>query len=303
MHEELMVEEQEHEFSWSLSRKALFEFCPRAYFYHYYGATGGFERYSENEMLYMLKHLQNTHLWINCVVTRTLRELFHDNSGNFNFHSAAKRIFHQGVRSITLREWRDDPKLLNLKELYYDQFEINEVIETSAAMLEKSGKSLIESGLVDYLQRIPFLDRKLIKLPAAANIGKIKFWVSPALFWQENRLLKFLNLNFGKRDKNHERRLAAMHKLFAFNALRVSPERTVSLNFSLQTGETTFVNDSEINISGMIAEIKDSSAGMLSPLTDSKIALEGNFAVKTENCTQCRFQKYCRKRVEKTFSY
>jgi hypothetical protein len=94
-----------------------------------------------------------------------------------------------------------------------------------------------------------------------------------------------------------------MHKLFAFNALRVSPERTVSLNFSLQTGETTFVNDSEINISGMIAEIKDSSAGMLSPLTDSKIALEGNFAVKTENCTQCRFQKYCRKRVEKTFSY
>ena len=293
MHEELMVEEQEHEFSWSLSRKTLFEFCPRAYFYHYYGATGGFERYSENEMLYQLKHLQNMYLWINSVVTNALRKLFHDNSGNFNFHSAAKRIFHQGVRSITLREWRDDPKRLNLKELYYDQSEINELIENSAAMLEKSVNSLVESGLVDYLRSIPFLDRKLIPLPAAANVGKIKFWVSPVLLWQESGFLKFLNLNFGQRNKKHECRLAAIHKLFAFNALRVSPERVITLSFSLNSGETTFINDSEINISEIIAEIKNSSAEMLSPLTDSRMAVEGNFALKTDNCPKCRFQKYC----------
>ena len=275
MHEELMVEEQEHEFSWSLSRKTLFEFCPRAYFYHYYGATGGFERYSENEMLYQLKHLQNMYLWINSVVTNALRKLFHDNSGNFNFHSAAKRIFHQGVRSITLREWRDDPKRLNLKELYYDQSEINELIENSAAMLEKSVNSLVESGLVDYLRSIPFLDRKLIPLPAAANVGKIKFWVSPVLLWQESGFLKFLNLNFGQRNKKHECRLAAIHKLFAFNALRVSPERVITLSFSLNSGETTFINDSEINISEIIAEIKNSSAEMLSPLTDSRNGSRG----------------------------
>ena len=293
MYEELMVEEQEHEFSWSLSRKTLFEFCPRAYFYHYYGATGGFERYSENEMLYQLKHLQNMYLWINSVVTNALRELFHDNSGNFNFHSAAKRIFHQGVRSITLREWRDDPKRLNLKELYYDQSEINELIENSATMLEKSVNSLVESGLVDYLRSIPFLDRKLIPLPAAANVGKIKFWVSPVLLWQESGFLKFLNLNFGQRNKKHECRLAAIHKLFAFNALRVSPERVITLSFSLNSGETTFINDSEINISEIIAEIKNSSAEMLSPLTDSRMAVEGNFALKTDNCPKCRFHKYC----------
>lgn len=293
MYEELMVEEQGHEFSWSLSRKTLFEFCPRAYFYHYYGATGGFERYSENEILYQLKHLQNMHLWINSVVTNALRELFHDNSGNFSFHSAAKRIFHQGVRSITLREWRDDPKRLNLKELYYDQSEINELIENSAAMLEKSVNSLVESGLVDYLRSIPFLDRKLIPLPAAANVGKIKFWVSPVLLWQESGFLKFLNLNFGQRNKKHECRLAAIHKLFAFNALRVSPERVITLNFSLNSGETTFINDSEINISEIIAEIKNSSAEMLSPLTDSRMAIEGNFSLKTDNCPKCRFQKYC----------
>ena len=293
MHEELMVEEQEHEFSWSLSRKTLFEFCPRAYFYHYYGATGGFERYSENEMLYQLKHLQNMYLWINSVVTNALRELFHDNSGNFNFHSAAKRIFHQGVRSITLREWRDDPKRLNLKELYYDQSEINELIENSAAMLEKSVNSLVESGLVDYLRSIPFLDRKLIPLPAAANVGKIKFWVSPVLLWQESGFLKFLNLNFGQRNKKHECRLAAIHKLFAFNALRVSPERVITLSFSLNSGETTFINDSEINISEIIAEIKNSSAEMLSPLTDSRMAVEGNFSLEKDNCPKCRFQKYC----------
>lgn len=295
MNEELMVEEREHEFSWSLSRKALFDFCPRAYFYHYYGAAGGFERYSENETLYQLKHLQNRHLWINSVITEALRELFNDNSDSFSFHNTAKKIFHQGVRSITLREWRDDPKRLNLKELYYDQFEINELIEDSATVLEESITSLIESGLVDYLQCIPFLDRKLIPLPAAAKIGNIKFWVSPVLLWQENGFLKFLNLNFGNRDKNHELQLAAMHKLFAFNALRISPERVITLNFSLKTGETTFVNDSEINISEMIVKIKDSSARMLSPLTDRKMIVEGNFMLKTDSCAHCRFQNYCRK--------
>lgn len=34
--------ELKNEFSWSKSRDALFRECPRAYFYHYYGAWGGF---------------------------------------------------------------------------------------------------------------------------------------------------------------------------------------------------------------------------------------------------------------------
>ncbi|MDD5728092.1 MAG: hypothetical protein PHV59_05975 [Victivallales bacterium] len=295
MNEELMAEERESEFSWSFSRNALFDFCPRAYFYHYYGSRGGFEPYSDNELLYQLKHLQTLRLWINGVVTEALRELFHDNSAAFNIHHAAKKNFRRGVRSLTLREWRYDPKQLNLAELYYGKMEINELIEAGAELLEAALDSLTENSLVNYLCGIPFLDRKLVEFPAAAYLGEIKFWISPALLWQEDDLLKFLCLSFESPDKTRKRHLAALHKFYAFNALRIAPERVVTLDFCLLNGETTFVRGGEINVSETVGLITESCAAMSAFLTDRQTAVEGNFPENPEHCTQCRFQKYCGK--------
>jgi len=154
MNEELVVDKQD--FSWSLSRESLFRFCPRAYFYHYYASAGGFEQFSDAEQLYQLKKLQALDLWINSICSETLRDFFYENHEDLNIYKAAKRYFNQGARSVSLREWRDDPQRLNLFELYYGLVEINELIEHGSMFLEKSIDSLIESGLLDYLQEIPY---------------------------------------------------------------------------------------------------------------------------------------------------
>jgi hypothetical protein len=288
------MQTNENEFSWSLSRESLFNFCHRAYFYHYYASAGGFEQFSDSEKLYELKKIQPLDLWINSICAEVLRDFFYENLNNFNIHKASKRYFHKGARSISLREWRDDPQMLNLFESYYGLIEINELIEGAAKLLDDYINNLIESGLIDYLKEIPYLNRKNISFPISTNIGKIKVWSSPALVWQEDGLLKFLTLNNGASNKVKAHHTAALHKIFAFNNLRVKPERVVTLNFDLSCGESGALSDGEINVSELIDHVKNSSTEMLELSTDYNKILEDNFQKKQNNCNKCKFQKHCK---------
>lgn len=289
--EELMLEEQG--FSWSLSRESLFRFCPRAYFYHYYGSAGGFKWFSNAQQLYQLKKLIPLDLWINSICTDVLRFFFYENSEHFNIIRAAKREFNQGARSISLREWREDPQQLNLFESYYGLVEINDLLEQGMEFLEKSLENIGESGLHAYIKEIPYLHKKITSFPVHTNIGRIRIWCSPVLIWQEDGLLKFLTLNNGLSNKLRARHTAALHKIFAFNKLRAKPERVVTLNFDLTTGETSTVPDEEINVSELIDHVKDSTEEMLALLTDDNALQEDNFVKNITNCPKCRFQKYC----------
>ncbi len=292
MCEDLLTDEKE--FSWSLSRERLFSFCPRAYFYHYYGSIGGFEQFSDAELLYQLKKIQSLDLWINTVCTEVLREFFYENPENFNIRKAAGRHFRQGARSVSRREWRDDPQRLNLFELYYGLVEIDALIEHGAKFLEKSIDRLLDSGLVDYLREIPYLDRKTFSFPVSTHLGRIKTWLAPVLVWLEDGLLKFLTLNKGHSDKSKAPYTAALHKFYAFNNLRIKPERVVTLNFDLTTGETTALSDDEINLSELIDYVKDSTAKMLALSSGRNTFSEDNFQKETNNCAKCKFRKYCK---------
>ncbi len=59
-----------NEFSWSRSRDSLFQDCRRKYFYHYYGAWGGWEvgAPAEARTLYVLKQLNSRQQWAGKVV-------------------------------------------------------------------------------------------------------------------------------------------------------------------------------------------------------------------------------------------
>src|SRR3970040_763658 len=59
-----------NEFSWSRSRDNLFQDCRRKYFYHYYGAGGGWEADApeETRALYVLKQLSSRQQWAGKVV-------------------------------------------------------------------------------------------------------------------------------------------------------------------------------------------------------------------------------------------
>jgi CRISPR/Cas system-associated exonuclease Cas4 (RecB family) len=63
-----------NEFSWSTSRDRLFKSCKRAYYYHYYGSWGGWERNAPPEVreAYILKKLTNGKAWAGAHVHRAV---------------------------------------------------------------------------------------------------------------------------------------------------------------------------------------------------------------------------------------
>jgi hypothetical protein len=64
-----------NEFSWSKSRHEKFNECLRLYYFHYYGAWGGWEEAAEPEVreLYILKNLTNRFQWAGSVVHDAIR--------------------------------------------------------------------------------------------------------------------------------------------------------------------------------------------------------------------------------------
>jgi hypothetical protein len=74
------VEPLENTFSWSLSRHRTFRECPRKYWFHYYGAWGGWEYDAPPEAreLYLLKNLTGLHLIAGDVVHRAIERVLEE---------------------------------------------------------------------------------------------------------------------------------------------------------------------------------------------------------------------------------
>src|SRR5262245_65916514 len=68
-----------NEFSWSRSRDNTFQECRRRYFYHYYGAWGGWDASAPEDVrrLYILKQLSSRQQWAGRVVHDAIEMGFH----------------------------------------------------------------------------------------------------------------------------------------------------------------------------------------------------------------------------------
>src|SRR5207244_1495250 len=72
-----------NEFSWSRSRDNTFQECRRRYFYHYYGAWGGWDAGAPEDVrrLYILKQLASRQMWAGRVVHDAIEMAFHAFAG------------------------------------------------------------------------------------------------------------------------------------------------------------------------------------------------------------------------------
>ena len=68
-----------NDFSWSRSRDNVFSECKRRYFYHYYGAWGGWEAGATEDVrrLYVLKQLASRQMWGGRVVHDAIEMALH----------------------------------------------------------------------------------------------------------------------------------------------------------------------------------------------------------------------------------
>ncbi len=122
-----MSREITNELTWSVSRDRLFRTCKRAYYYHYYGSWGGWEKSAPKRVrrLYILKNMQNIWMWAGGIVHSTIAEALQSYlfSGRHVEKAAiietARLKLRHGWREAIDKDWQLSPKKTNLFELYY----------------------------------------------------------------------------------------------------------------------------------------------------------------------------------------
>jgi len=115
--------------TWSCSRDRLFNDCRRAYYYHYYGAWGGWEASApeENRKTYLLKNIQGVDAWVGDSVHKVIKALIESiKAGSPLGHDQARRKIKEmlvtGWRQSNEKLWQKHiKKNLNLFEHYYNK--------------------------------------------------------------------------------------------------------------------------------------------------------------------------------------
>src|SRR2546425_11548094 len=97
-----------NEFSWSRSRDGAFQECKRRYFYHYYGAWGGWDAAvaPEERRLYILKQLASRQQWAGRTVHDAIELALH---GLRDGRTVPVEPFIADVIERMRGEWRSSP--------------------------------------------------------------------------------------------------------------------------------------------------------------------------------------------------
>ncbi|MEI8245877.1 MAG: hypothetical protein WCI51_08610 [Lentisphaerota bacterium] len=289
-------------FSWSVARRELFAFCERACFYHYYGAAGGFDGYSDPEIkkLYLLKKLIPGRRWLDNIFAKSLRETLMesgraktpaDMTGEFSRRLI--REFHHGRRTVEAGEWQNDPGKLNLLELYYNEISADKYFAAMWTDLETRFKIFSAANLPSILHKVDKLDWKIIPVPVSFAIGRLQLWIAPDLVWQDGDCITILDMNGGGQSEERRNTYAALNVIFAEDKFIISPEKVISLFYNNATGQTELHSLEALNISMALENISASAAKMLEKISADGTVQGINFAGSEQNCARCRFREFC----------
>ncbi|WCN36370.1 PD-(D/E)XK nuclease family protein [Aneurinibacillus uraniidurans] len=143
------------EWSWSLSRDHMFHTCKRQYYYHYYGAHGGWLMTASDtaRTAYRLKQLKNLYILLGDAVHTAAQKLLdlRETQQAYPDEAAVNRFLRQSlnqayVESKKKDEWWAYPKQYTmLHEMYYEGELAPARVEAIAARMPVCAHGLLES--------------------------------------------------------------------------------------------------------------------------------------------------------------
>ena len=289
-------------FSWSFSRYNLFRYCERAYFYHYYGSWNGWDTYApmDAKEAFKLKHLISKELWLNIILKKSLLNTINSKSfskTNFaaKFKYESHRVFSSEISSLYSEEWKNDPKIICIDEIYYKESSLNQVIDWIRNYLSKRINILQQSKLFSEFDGLPYPAFVNTESPLTFTINDIPVWFSPDLIWAHQGKINILNLNnsFGWSL------LASLNMIYAEQNYNYQPADIVchSLFIDQDSSFSVYAVRSKKEV---IEIITDSSKEMRSRLTFDQKAYIENFSktIKQKKCRTCCFREICMKTPE-----
>jgi len=299
-----------NDFSWSISRDSLFRECKRKYYYNYYGSWGGWERDKADKVtrtLYVLKALQNIHMWkgstVHWEIERVLKQLVSTGRLTPKDKSAQRvtELMREQFRSS--REgayWDKQGSLKNEIALFEHEYKINTPNETWKRNYDDVIVCLRNFYNSEVLGRINKLPKKSVISIESMTAASLSF--SPEIIFVKLDLavksgegIEIVDWKTGKAQSDELQ--FRVYTLFANEEYDLPPDEITVSEINLMSNETYNHTYSPRELIEAQDYINKSIENMKCMLTDP----EENTAVmtdfpRTENeriCESCKFKKIC----------
>ncbi len=295
-----------NDFSWSRSRDNTFQECKRRYFYHYYGAWGGWDAAASEEVrrLYILKQLSSRQQWAGRVV-----------------HDAVEMAFHAFVHG---RDIPVEPFVADVIERMRGEWRSSKAGRyrenpKSTALFEHEYRIELKPEAWQALSRnVAQCLRNFFRLPLTAEIRKSEpehwsiehwskvfgfegtsVWVAPDFgYWTGEGRLALVDWKTGGAAPEGAAFQLGCYALYANEVLGVEPSRVDLIEANLREPEITRHHWSDARLEEIKEQLRLSIRSMRAYLVDaeSNVAMLADFE-KTEDlriCRWCNFRAVCR---------
>jgi len=299
------MKEFKNEFAWSVSRDDTFRKCRRMYYYQYYGYWGGWDYAADKRTrtIYILKQLQNRHMWAGTKVHDCIEETLDViKTGNKKIDIERKikntlGLMRKEFLNSKNKKYLEDPKSCALFEHEYGLDVSKEDWQTNANNVVECLMRFFNSDVyveISKLSNIQWLE--LEKFPYF-YLDDFKIYAALDFALRRNDEIIIYDWKTGKEDPEKDKFQLACYGLFATDKWKIQSDKVRLLDFYLSSG-----NQKEISLGDFKSdEIQDQIIKSIDQMTDllddpqENTAREDNFPF-TENekiCNYCNFKKIC----------
>jgi PD-(D/E)XK nuclease superfamily protein len=298
-------------FSWSRSRGVMFEECRRRYFYHYYGAWGGWDAAAPAEVrrLYVLKHLTGRQGWAGRVVHEAVEMALRVLHAGRDLPEAwlldeTLRRMRQEWRASKSGAYRTSPK--GGVALFEHEYAVEVSDRTWQVLRDHVLRCLRTFHRLPLLAEIRETPRErwiLIEDVRAFDFEETPVYAAPDFgYWTTGDRLALVDWKTGRPHPEETAVQLGCYALYARDILDAAPEAVDLLEVNLREATVTAHPWDDARIAAMRDRLRLSIRAMKAWLRDpeANVAVIDDFE-RTEDrriCRWCNFRAVCRPELD-----
>jgi hypothetical protein len=295
-----------NEFSWSRSRDGAFQECRRKYYYHYYGAWGGWEPGAPEELrrLYVLKQLMSRQQWAGRVVHDAIELALH---GLRDGRTVPVEPFIADViermrgdwRSSRAGRYRENPKTVALFEHEYRLELSREAWQALSQNAAACLRNFFRLPLLADIRRTSPEHWSIEHWSKVFDFEGTTVWVAPDFgFWTPDGRLGLVDWKTGGSNGEGAAFQLGCYALYAREVLDVKVDQVDLYEVNLREPKVTAHRWDEGRLEGIKEQLRLSIRSMKAYLADpaANVAVITDFE-RTEDlriCRWCNFRAVCR---------
>ncbi|HSF05391.1 MAG TPA: PD-(D/E)XK nuclease family protein [Methylomirabilota bacterium] len=295
-----------NEFSWSRSRDGAFQECRRKYYYHYYGAWGGWEPGVPEELrrLYVLKQLMSRQQWAGRVVHDAIELALH---GLRDGRTVPVEPFIADViermrgdwRSSRAGRYRENPKTVALFEHEYRLELSREAWQALSQNVAACLRNFFRLPLLADIRRTSPEHWSIEHWSKVFDFEGTTVWVAPDFgFWTPDGRLGLVDWKTGGSNGEGAAFQLGCYALYAREVLDVKAGQVDLYEVNLREPKVTAHRWDEERLEGIKEQLRLSIRSMKAYLADpvANVAVITDFE-RTEDlriCRWCNFRAVCR---------